>query len=150
MWSSIEVVITSTTGNRVTVKSRPRVRIPPTPPKQKPRITLVMRGFCFFKPHVQYRKKGDLMWGAKEIILGCFIPFIIGTLMRYASRKWNRPLLATGCLILVFIVLRVVENIISGALFQTFKIEVIMFACLVLGALAADFAYRIRSRQTRD
>lgn len=90
------------------------------------------------------------MWGAKEIILGCFIPFIIGTLMRYASRKWNRPLLATGCLILVFIVLRVVENIISGALFQTFKIEVIMFACLVLGALAADFAYRIRSRQTRD
>ena len=32
-WSGIEAVITSTTGNRVTVKSRPRVRIPPTPPK---------------------------------------------------------------------------------------------------------------------
>ena len=32
IWSSIEVVITSTIGNRVTVKSRPRVQIPPTPP----------------------------------------------------------------------------------------------------------------------
>src|SRR5699024_10334310 len=30
--SSIEEVITSTTGNRVTVKSRPRVRIPPASP----------------------------------------------------------------------------------------------------------------------
>ena len=35
IWSGIEAVITSTTGNRVTVKSRPRVRIPPTPPKNR-------------------------------------------------------------------------------------------------------------------
>ena len=34
IWSSIEEVITSTTGNRVYVKSVPRVRIPPTPPNK--------------------------------------------------------------------------------------------------------------------
>ena len=34
-WSSIEVVITSTTGNRVAVLSGSRVRIPPTPPKSR-------------------------------------------------------------------------------------------------------------------
>ena len=33
--SSIEAVITSTTGNRVTVISRPRVRISPAPPIKK-------------------------------------------------------------------------------------------------------------------
>ena len=32
IWSGIEAVITSTTGNRVAVLSGPRVRIPPTPP----------------------------------------------------------------------------------------------------------------------
>ena len=37
-WSSIEVVITSTTGNRVTVKSRPRVQIPPAPPYKNANI----------------------------------------------------------------------------------------------------------------
>ncbi len=31
-WSGIEVVITSTTGNRVAVMSGTRVQIPPTPP----------------------------------------------------------------------------------------------------------------------
>ena len=35
IWSSIEEVITGTTGNRVTVKSRPRVRIPSAPPYEK-------------------------------------------------------------------------------------------------------------------
>ena len=34
-WSSIEVVITSTTGNRVGVLSASRVRISPTPPKSR-------------------------------------------------------------------------------------------------------------------
>ena len=37
LWNGIEVVITSTTGNRVAVMSGTRVRIPPTPPKMKSR-----------------------------------------------------------------------------------------------------------------
>ena len=45
MWSSIEVVITSTTGNRVAVKSGPRVRIPPTPPEPQ---SLIYQGLRFF------------------------------------------------------------------------------------------------------
>ena len=73
------------------------------------------------------------MWNTIDIIMGCFIPFIIGSMMRYASRKWNRPLLITGCLIFVLIVIRIVTNI-------------IIFACLILGALIADFIYRIRSK----
>ena len=90
------------------------------------------------------------MWNAIDIIMGCFIPFLIGALMRYASRKWNRPLLVTGCLIFVLIAIRIVTNIIRSTFFRTFKIEVIIFACLILGALTADFIYRIRSKQTRD
>ena len=42
--SGIEEVITSTIGNRVTAKNRPRVRIPPTPPKPR---TFYVRGFPF-------------------------------------------------------------------------------------------------------
>lgn len=44
--SGIEEVITSTIGNRVTAKNRPRVRIPPTPPKPR---TFYVRGFPFFR-----------------------------------------------------------------------------------------------------
>ena len=86
------------------------------------------------------------MWNAIGIIMGCVIPFIIGILMRYACRKWNRPLLITGCLIFVLIVIRIVSNIMSGTSFRVFKIEIIMFTCLILGALIADFIYRIRSK----
>ena len=39
--SGIEVVITSTIGNRVAVKSGPRVRIPPAAPKNKPTLDAV-------------------------------------------------------------------------------------------------------------
>ena len=95
-------------------------------------------------------KRGDLMWNAIDIIMGCFIPFLIGALMRYASRKWNRPLLVTGCLIFVLIAIRIVTNIIRSTFFRTFKIEVIIFACLILGTLTTDFIYRICSKQTHD
>ena len=44
--SGIEVVITSTIGNRVAVKSGPRVRIPPTAPKGKPPKPCGFGGFC--------------------------------------------------------------------------------------------------------
>ena len=54
IWSGIEAVITSTTGNRVTAKSRPRVRIPPTAPyEHHPCFELFYRntgGFLFGKP----------------------------------------------------------------------------------------------------
>ncbi len=43
-WRSIEVVITSTTGNRVAVMSGTRVRIPPSPPKRK----ALCSAWCFF------------------------------------------------------------------------------------------------------
>lgn len=43
-WRSIEVVITSTTGNRVAVMSGTRVRIPPSPPKRK----VPCSAWCFF------------------------------------------------------------------------------------------------------
>ena len=35
IWSSIEVVITGTTGNRVYLKKVPRVQIPPAPPSYR-------------------------------------------------------------------------------------------------------------------
>ena len=41
LWNGIEVVITSTTGNRVAVMSGTRVRIPPTPPKSVPSLDAV-------------------------------------------------------------------------------------------------------------
>ena len=89
------------------------------------------------------------MGNAIHIIMGCFIPFIIGALMRYASRRWNRPLLVTFCLICVVMVVCVVSTIIKGSFLRIFKIEVILFACMILGALTADFIYRIRSKHTR-
>jgi hypothetical protein len=42
--SGIEEVITSTTGNRVVVKSGTRVRIPPTAPVKNP-VTMPVTGF---------------------------------------------------------------------------------------------------------
>ena len=66
--------------------------------------------------------------------------------MRYASRKWNRPLIVTGCLIFVLVAIRIATNITRAAFLQTLKIEVIMFICLILGAFIADLIYRIRSK----
>ena len=44
-WSSIEVVITGTTGNRVYPKRVPRVQIPPAPPENK--SLSIRMGICF-------------------------------------------------------------------------------------------------------
>ena len=85
-------------------------------------------------------------WNVTDIMMGCFIPFIIGALIRYASRKWDRPLLATGCLIFVVVVIRIGTNITRTAFLRTFEIEVIMFICLITGAFIADLIYRIRSK----
>ena len=86
------------------------------------------------------------MWNVIDIIMGCLFPFIIGALMRYASRKWDRPLLVTGSLIFVLIVIRIVTSITRGTLLRTFKIEIVMLICLILGALTADLIYRILSK----
>ena len=86
------------------------------------------------------------MWNVIDIIMGCLFQFIIGALMRYASRKWDRPLLVTGSLIFVLIVIRIVTSITRGTLLRTFKIEIVMLICLILGALTADLIYRILSK----
>lgn len=88
-------------------------------------------------------------WNALDIVIGCFFPFIIGAAIRYASRKWSRPLLVTGCLIFVLIGIRVVLDITRRASLWTFKIEAIVFACLLLGALIADIIYRVYGKKTR-
>ena len=51
-WSSIEVVITGTTGNRVYPKRVPRVQIPPAPPEQKHRKSKDFRCFSAFMAHL--------------------------------------------------------------------------------------------------
>ena len=58
-------------------------------------------------------------WNAINIICGWGGPFIIGAVMRYASRKWARPLLVTFCLI----ALVAVVSMRSG--FQHFNLYVI-------------------------
>lgn len=82
-----------------------------------------------------------------NVIMGCFFPFIIGVLIRYASRKWDRPLLVTVCLIFAVIVGSLVTSVKSRIFLETFKIRVAIFAFMILGALIADLIYRIRSKQ---
>ena len=50
IWSSIEVVITGTTGNRVYLKKVPRVQIPPAPPEK----TAVQMNCGFFRTYYYY------------------------------------------------------------------------------------------------
>ena len=47
LWSSIEVVITGTTGNRVYPKRVPRVQIPPAPPEHKSQYSLRILAFSY-------------------------------------------------------------------------------------------------------
>ena len=82
-------------------------------------------------------------WNAINIICGWGGPFIIGAVMRYASRKWARPLLVTFCLI----ALVAVVSMRSG--FQHFNLYVILIACMMLGAFTADLIYRIRVSRKR-
>lgn len=87
--SGIEEVITSTIGNRVTAKNRPRVRIPPTPPKPR---TFYVRGFPFFdtdylKGHWDGTERCP-WW--KQSFLGCFHRFFLWletSLERVLTRK---------------------------------------------------------------
>ena len=49
LWNGIEVVITSTTGNRVAVMSGTRVRIPPIPPQTLIKLNLIRVFLCIIQ-----------------------------------------------------------------------------------------------------
>ena len=93
------------------------------------------------------------MWNALNIIVRCFFPCTIGVLIRYASRKWDRPLLVAVCLIFAVIVgdlvITVVNSTFSSYL-RRLELRVAIFAIMVLGALMADLIYRIRSKQRQN
>ena len=61
-WSSIEVVITGTTGNRVYPKRVPRVQIPPAPPEIRIGIRYEYRFFFAFSSslHCKYIDSQEL------------------------------------------------------------------------------------------
>ena len=61
--SGIEVVITSTTGNRVVVKSGTRVRIPPAPPKPFFFKSLHFNGVGSFSLQTRGLDAGELFAG---------------------------------------------------------------------------------------
>ena len=93
------------------------------------------------------------MWNTLDIIVGCLFPFIIGVTIRYASRKWDRPLLVTVCLIFAIIIGDLVISVISStfrAYLRNLEIRVTIFAVMILGALIADLIYRIRSKQRQN
>ena len=93
------------------------------------------------------------MWNTLDIIVGCLFPFIIGVAIRYASRKWDRPLLVTVCLIFAVIVGELVITVINSTFssyLRRFELRVSIFAIMILGALIADLIYRIRSKQRQN
>ena len=55
IWSGIEAVITSTTGNRVAVLSGPRVRIPPTPPEVHRNFDRITVDFFYARKPLEIR-----------------------------------------------------------------------------------------------
>ena len=63
-WRCIEVVITSTIGNRVAVMSGTRVRIPPSPPEKNPLLSTDKRGFFSTKCAVRHDKHTFGAWSA--------------------------------------------------------------------------------------
>lgn len=93
------------------------------------------------------------MWNTLDIIVGCLFPFIIGVVIRYASRKRGKPLLVTICLIFGVIVWDLVSTVINStfrAYLRALELRAAIFAIMILGALAADLIYRIRSKQRQN
>ncbi|MBE6939711.1 MAG: hypothetical protein E7457_02670 [Ruminococcaceae bacterium] len=93
------------------------------------------------------------MWNALDIFVGCLFPFIIGGAIRYASRKWAKPLLVTVCLIFAVIVGDLVITVINSTLsayLRKLELRVAIFAIMILGAMIADLIYRIRSRHRQN
>ena len=85
IWSSIEVVITGTTGNRVYPKRVPRVQIPPAPPRNAVvHDTMGYRIFLFFCRRSPYSKQFSEYGGAKDLNIRIFY-FTEGTLLIFCS-----------------------------------------------------------------
>ncbi|MBR4057987.1 MAG: hypothetical protein IKK00_07670 [Oscillospiraceae bacterium] len=84
------------------------------------------------------------------VIAGYLFSFIIGALMRYASRKWDKPLKVAVCLIFALIVfdfIAVVKDSTLHAYLQDVKLRAVGFVIMMLGVLAADIIYRIRNKE---
>lgn len=82
-----------------------------------------------------------------DFILGYLSPFIIGVVMRYASRKWDRPLLVANCLIFAVIVISLIVSVIERTFIVHLEFRVRLFACMIFGVLIADLIYRIRHQR---
>lgn len=85
-----------------------------------------------------------------NIICLCFGPLLIGMSMRFASRKWDRPLLVAVCLVFVVIIMGIVTSVTKTGFLrflETLKISVVFYAFLLLGVLIADLLYRIRRKK---
>lgn len=70
--------------------------------------------------------------------------------MRFASRKWDRPLLVAVCLVFVVIIMGIVTSVTKTGFLrflETLKISVVFYAFLLLGVLIADLLYRIRRKK---
>lgn len=93
---------------------------------------------------VLYEKHFSESQNMADFILGYLSPFIIGAVMRYASRKWDRPLLVTICLVFAVIVISLIVSVIDRTCIVHLEIRVRLFACMIFGALIADLMHRIR------
>lgn len=82
-----------------------------------------------------------------DFILGYLSPFIIGIVMRYASRKWDNPLLVANCLIFAVIVISLIVSVVEHTFIVHLEIRVRLFACMIFGALIAHLIYRIRDQR---
>lgn len=82
-----------------------------------------------------------------DVILGYLSPFIIGMVMRYASRKWDRPLLVTNGLIFAVVVINLIVSVMDHTFIVYLEFRVRLFACMIFGALIADLLYRIRHQR---
>lgn len=70
--------------------------------------------------------------------------------MRFASRKWDRPLLVAVCLVFVVIIMGIVTSVTKTGFLEfleTLKISVVFYAFLMLGVLIAYLLYRIRRKK---
>lgn len=85
------------------------------------------------------------MWNALDIFVGCLFPFIIGGAIRYASRKWAKPLLVTVFLIFAVIVGDLVITVINStfrAYFRTLEIRVDKFEYCIFSSSESSPVYR--------
>ena len=85
-----------------------------------------------------------------NVIFLFFGPLLVGMSMRFASRKWDRPLLVAVCLVFVVIIMGIVTSVTKTGFLrflETLKIRVVFYAFLMLGVLIAYLLYRIRRKK---